>query len=46
VVEQNVVAALSFSDRVYILNNGHVVWQGTPDGLRSQPELMKAHLGV
>ena len=46
VVEQNVVAALSFSDRVYILNNGHVVWEGTPEGLRSEPELMKAHLGV
>jgi branched-chain amino acid transport system ATP-binding protein len=46
VVEQNVVAALSFSDRVYILNNGHVVWQGTPEGLRSEPDLMKAHLGV
>jgi len=46
VVEQNVVAALSFSDRVYILNNGHIVWHGPPDALRSDPELMKAHLGV
>ncbi len=46
VVEQNVVAALSFSDRVYILNNGHVVWEGTPHELRADPALMKAHLGV
>jgi branched-chain amino acid transport system ATP-binding protein len=46
VVEQNVVAALSFADRVYILNNGHVVWEGTPDSLHARPELMKAHLGV
>jgi branched-chain amino acid transport system ATP-binding protein len=46
VVEQNVVAALSFSDRVYILNNGYMVWQGTPAELRSEPQLMKAHLGV
>ncbi len=46
VVEQNVVAALSFADRVYVLNNGHVVWEGTPDALRDSPELMKAHLGV
>ncbi len=46
VVEQNVVAALSFADRVYILNNGHMVWEGTPDALHARPELMKAHLGV
>jgi len=46
VVEQNVVAALSFADRVYILNNGHVVWEGTPTALRGDPALMKAHLGV
>ena len=46
VVEQNVVAALSFSDRVYVVNNGHVVWQGTPAGLQADPGLMKTHLGV
>jgi branched-chain amino acid transport system ATP-binding protein len=46
IVEQNVVAALSFSDRVYVLNNGHIVWDGTPQQLRSDPGLMKAHLGV
>jgi branched-chain amino acid transport system ATP-binding protein len=46
VVEQNVVAALSFADRVYVLNNGHVVFEGTPDELHRDPALMKAHLGV
>ncbi len=46
VVEQNVVAALSFADRVYVLNNGHVAWEGTPAALRGDPALMKAHLGV
>ncbi len=46
VVEQNVTAALSFADRVYILNNGHIVWEGTPEALRSDPALMKAHLGI
>ena len=45
-VEQNVVAALSFADRVYVLNNGHVVWQGTPAGLEADPAMMKTHLGV
>ncbi len=46
VVEQNVAAALFFADRVYVLNNGHMVWQGTPDALRGDPALMKAHLGI
>ncbi len=46
VVEQNVVAALSFADRVYILNNGHLVYEGTPASLHASPEVMKNHLGV
>ena len=46
VVEQNVAAALSFSDRVYVLNNGHVVWEGTPAGLAGSPEVMRTYLGV
>ena len=46
VVEQNVAAALSFSDRVYILNNGHLVWEGTPGGLAADPETMRTYLGV
>jgi len=46
VVEQNVVAALNFADRVYILNNGHIVWEGTPDELHAQPEIMHSHLGI
>ena len=46
VVEQNVAAALSFADRVYVLNNGHVVWEGTPEGLHADPAVMKSHLGV
>jgi len=40
------VAALSFADRVYILNNGHIVFEGTPDDLHADPEIMKSHLGV
>jgi branched-chain amino acid transport system ATP-binding protein len=46
IVEQNVAAALSFAHRVYILNNGHVVWHGTPDRLRADPQVMRAYLGV
>ncbi len=46
IVEQNVFAALKFSHRCYVLNNGHVVFEGTPEQLKSQPEVMHQHLGV
>jgi branched-chain amino acid transport system ATP-binding protein len=46
VVEQNIVAALSFAHRAYILNNGHVVWEGTSDALKADGAVMKRHLGV
>jgi branched-chain amino acid transport system ATP-binding protein len=46
VVEQNIVAALSFAHRAYILNNGHVVWEGTSDALKAAGAVMKRHLGV
>jgi branched-chain amino acid transport system ATP-binding protein len=37
---------LGFADLVYILNNGHIVFEGTPDDLHADPEIMKSHLGV
>jgi branched-chain amino acid transport system ATP-binding protein len=46
IVEQNVAAALSFADRVYVLNNGHVVWTGTPHELHADPAIMKSYLGI
>ena len=46
IVEQNVEAALGLAHRCYVLNNGHVVFDGTPDDLRQDPDLMHRHLGV
>ena len=31
IVEQNVHAALGLAHRCYVLNNGHTVFEGTPD---------------
>ena len=45
-VEQNISAALSLSDRVYVLNNGHIVNEMTAQTARSQPEAMHRYLGV
>jgi branched-chain amino acid transport system ATP-binding protein len=46
IVEQNVQAALLLARRCYILNNGHVVYQGTPAELRRDTDFMHRHLGV
>ncbi|MGC1464401.1 MAG: ABC transporter ATP-binding protein [Pseudolabrys sp.] len=46
IVEQNVEAALGLAHRCYVLNNGHVVFDGTPETLRKDPDLMHRHLGV
>jgi branched-chain amino acid transport system ATP-binding protein len=46
VVEQNISAAMRLADRVYVINNGHVVEELTAEALRDQPELLHRHLGV
>jgi len=46
IVEQNVAAALSIAHRTYVLNNGHLVWEGTPETLKKSPDIMKTYLGV
>jgi branched-chain amino acid transport system ATP-binding protein len=46
VVEQNISAAMSLADRIYILNNGHVVEELTASTARTQPEVLHRHLGV
>ena len=46
VVEQNISAAMTLADRIYILNNGHMVEELTADQVRGQPEVLHRHLGV
>jgi len=46
VVEQNISAALSLADRVYVINNGHVVQETTAQAAREQPEVLHRYLGV
>jgi branched-chain amino acid transport system ATP-binding protein len=45
-VEQNVAAALSISSRAYILNNGHLVFDGTSTELKATPEILARYVGV
>ena len=46
IVEQNLAAALSIAHRAYILNNGHVVFEGTTAELNAQPEVLHRYVGV
>ena len=46
IVEQNVSAALTLADRIYVINNGHVVDSLSVPAVRERPELLRRHLGV
>jgi branched-chain amino acid transport system ATP-binding protein len=45
-VEQNISAAMSLADRLYIINNGHIVEAMTAQAVRDRPEVLHRHLGV
>jgi len=45
-VEQNLAATLALAQRVYVVNNGHVVHEGPADELKGRPELLQRWLGV
>ena len=45
-VEQNLAATLALAQRVYILNNGHIVHEGPAAEIRARPEILQRHLGV
>jgi branched-chain amino acid transport system ATP-binding protein len=45
-VEQNAEMALQLADRVYVIDHGTVVFDGTPAGLRADPQVTATYLGV
>jgi branched-chain amino acid transport system ATP-binding protein len=46
VVEQNLAATMALAQRVYILNNGHLAYEGPADDIRAKPEILHRYLGV
>ena len=46
IVEQDVRSALLLARRVYVLNNGHVVFDGTREALQADADLTSRYLGV
>ena len=45
-VEQNIAATLALAHRVYIVNNGHIVYDGAAAELKARPEILHRYLGV
>jgi branched-chain amino acid transport system ATP-binding protein len=45
-VEQNLAATLALAQRVYIINNGHIVHEGPAHEIKVKPELLQRYLGV
>jgi branched-chain amino acid transport system ATP-binding protein len=46
IVEQNAEMALQLADRVYVIDHGTVVFEGTPERLRADTQLTTTYLGV
>jgi branched-chain amino acid transport system ATP-binding protein len=45
-VEQNAEMALTLADRVYVIDQGTIVFEGTPERLRAAPDVTATYLGV
>jgi len=45
-VEQNLAATLALAQRIYIINNGHIVHEGSAGEIKAQPEVLQRYLGV
>ncbi|HUG78503.1 MAG TPA: ABC transporter ATP-binding protein [Burkholderiales bacterium] len=45
-VEQNFALAMSVADHIYVVSAGRFVFEGTPEALSREPEILDQHLGV
>ena len=45
-VEQNISLALSLANYIYILSNGKIVYESTPEALMDNGQIMDQYLGV
>jgi branched-chain amino acid transport system ATP-binding protein len=45
-VEQNAEMALALADRVYVIDHGAIVFEGTPERLRADRQTTSTYLGV
>jgi branched-chain amino acid transport system ATP-binding protein len=46
IVEQNISAAMTLADRIYIIRNGHIVETLAAQTVHDRPDVLHRHLGV
>ena len=43
---RDLAATLALANRIYIINNGHIVHEGPAQEIKAQPEILQRYLGV
>ena len=44
-VEENASRVIGVTDRVYLLDDGKIVWQGAPEEMAENEEILATYLG-